>query len=135
VWLGRWVEWLLTPRRTGEFNFNDIAFDDIVWVHTAMVGTPFLLLALYSSGAPRPGPTPGNASPGSGRAAILGVLVTCLVWGYYYYDGYAYQRDQRTTGADFGVAFLVLGSPLIVACAMIIGVASARLGRRPRGGR
>lgn len=55
-------------------------------------------------------------------AGALGVVCTLLVWGAFYYEGYAYWAEQKTSGVPMGSACMMLLSPAVVGVAMVVGL-------------
>ena len=76
----------------------------IFLVQVVLVATPFVILAL--------------AGVRDRVPWILGGVLTAALWGYYLFDGIRYP------GVNFGLAFLMLVSPVIIsgACLVAAGV-------------
>lgn len=45
---------------------------------------------------------------------LVGVALTVAFWGYYLFTGVRYQLSGDRSGVDFGLAFAMLLSPLII---------------------
>ena len=104
------VFWRITNRsRPGD--------GDALLVQLGLAALPFVVLAVL-----------GTLAAGTSRArmaaGIAGTVMACALWGYYYVDGYQYWRAHLAPGTtpgggvDFGVAFLMLFSPVLVGLAM-----------------
>jgi hypothetical protein len=92
------------------------------WVaNSAMAAAPFLALAYWGSCRSL---TPQAAHFGRSLAAIgaLGTVLTSLFWGAFYYEGYTYWAEHKTSGVPMGSACLMVLSPLIVGAAMVFGL-------------
>ncbi len=90
--------------------------DVLLW-QLAVTALPFVVLAV-------PGTLVARASRSWMAAGIAGAVMACALWGYYYVNGYRYWRDHLARGTrpgggvDFGVAFLMLASPVLVGLTM-----------------
>jgi hypothetical protein len=104
------VFWRITNRsRPGD--------GDVLLWQLGLTALPFVVLAVLGTLAP-------DTSRARMAAGIAGSVMACALWGYYYVDGYRYWRDHLAPGTppgggvDFGVAFLMLFSPVLIGMAM-----------------
>ena len=51
---------------------------------------------------------------------IMGGALTAALWGYYLFDGIRYQLSGDRSGVNFGLAFLMLASPVIISGACLV---------------
>lgn len=61
---------------------------------------------------------------------LVGVALTVAFWGYYLVTGVRYQLSDDRSGVDFGLAFAMLFSPLVI-FAICFAVAKAGTRGRP----
>jgi len=118
---GQWF-WAATERSPPEGG-------SITLFQLALTAAPFLILALLATVA-------REAGAAFTVAAIAGAVMSAGLWLAYYFAGYVYWRDHLRPGsdgggggADFGVMFLLLFSPLFVGGAMFLAFRVARLRR------
>ena len=76
-------------------------------VQAALVSVPFIAVAL--TGTLRKAPW------------LVGLALTVILWGYYLYEGVSYQWRPDGTGADIGLGFMMLASPVVIT-AICLGV-------------
>ena len=46
---------------------------------------------------------------------LVGLALTAAFWGYYLFEGISYQLSGDRSGVDFGLAFLMMLSPVVIA--------------------
>lgn len=103
-----------------------------IWMcNSALVAAPFAFLAVRATSAAKQQVSPG-ISRFYGSASVVGMIVTLLAWGVFYYDGYSYWTEHRTSGANIGMGCFMLVSPVLVAMAMLAGGAAYSAIRRWR---
>jgi hypothetical protein len=93
---------------------------DVWMMHSAIVAAPFVFLAARASSAAKQ-LTASELRRSFVGASVVGVLVTLVVWGVYYHDGYTYWAERRTSGANIGLGCFMLLSPIVVVIAMLVG--------------
>lgn len=49
----------------------------------------------------------------------VGLGLTAAFWGYYLFEGVIYQLSDATSGVNFGLAFLLMLSPVIISAACL----------------
>jgi len=119
VWLGTWVVCVATDR-VGVFPH----LVDGMWLQSLLVAMPFAALALHARvHRTLPRPTPRAYT----RAAVAGVAVSALAWGWFHWNVYEYWTHRPGTGADMGLGCVMLLSPGIVLATMLV---VARIERR-----
>jgi hypothetical protein len=52
---------------------------------------------------------------------LVGLALTVILWGYYLFEGVSYQWHPDGTGADIGLGFMMLASPVVIT-AICLGV-------------
>ena len=114
VWGAGSLFWILTershviPQITGTWVIN-----------SAMVAVPFCFLAAWEARASRV--QDDRFCRSFIGAGALGALCTLVFWGAFYYEGYSYWANRKTSGVNMGAACLMLLSPLAVIAVMVVG--------------
>jgi hypothetical protein len=121
VYAGDWAFWTVTDR---PYRFNEEP--DILFIRAVLVLVPFLLLAVKATFKNEK--TSNQTKSTLLQAALIGIGLNLLFWGYYYYDGYIYWRDQPGTGANIGLGILMLLSPLLIGYTMYLPLRKAQRG-------
>lgn len=92
------------------------------WIaNSAMTAAPFLALAYWGS-CRALNPQPHHFGRSLAAAGALGAVFTFLIWGAFYYEGYTYWAEHRTSGVPMGSACWMVLSPAIVGVAMLVGL-------------
>ncbi|HUR21687.1 MAG TPA: hypothetical protein VMZ90_12805 [Vicinamibacterales bacterium] len=91
---------------------------DVSMMQSIIVALPFVFLAGVAPLQLRRHPAAGPRA--LALAAAIGFVVTAAIWGMYYYDGYLYWKNGRTSGANIGAGLLMLASPVIVGLLMTL---------------
>ncbi|NJD09197.1 MAG: hypothetical protein FIB01_01740 [Gemmatimonadetes bacterium] len=86
---------------------------DVLPMQALLAALPFLVLARAGSKGAAASPPAAFAA-----AALAGLAVTLPLWGLYYYDGYRYWKYHLSGGANIGLGWLMLASPLLAGIAM-----------------
>ncbi|MFY9343307.1 MAG: hypothetical protein WAT39_12500 [Planctomycetota bacterium] len=125
VWIGGALFFIASdrahviPQLTGVWTFN-----------SALVAAPFALLAMRAAARAKQPAIPGFRRYCIG-ASGAGMLATFLVWGVFYYEGYTYWAERKTSGANIGLGCFMVFSPILVWLAMFAG--GAAFGARREG--
>jgi len=110
VYLQEWLFWRVTyrPERFGENPIPQVE-------RAALVAIPFLILAIRVSWKSQFQDIKKSTVL---SAALLGITLNFLLYGYAFYDGYVYWRDRPGTGANIGLGILMLLSPIWISLVM-----------------
>ena len=120
AWVGEYVFWAATNRA---FVFSQLL--GVRLFDSALVALPFVLLALHAE--QRAKNTPLQAVRRFYvRASIAGIAVTLCAWAVYFWDGYTYWAQKKTSGANIGLGCFMLLSPLLVLLAMRVAAIGYR---------
>jgi len=120
VWVGAYVFWAATNRA-----WVFMQEPGVLVFQSALVALPFVLLALHAERRAKNTPLQG-VRRSYVRASVAGVAVTLCAWAYYFWDGYTYWAEKKTSGADFGLGCFMLLSPLLVLLAMRVAAIGHR---------
>lgn len=115
IWLG---EYLFSSFFNMEFNMIDEVQPRII--RTILVYIPFgilLLISLIKIKAKKG----GDLYKRFLGAYTVGMITSILLWGYYFYEGYAYIAYEKTGGANIGLGILLLFSPCFILVLMGLG--------------
>lgn len=120
LWVGPWLLWSLTdrpsryPQGYGAWLFL-----------TVLAMVPFVVLARAGQvQEERHGPSVTRS--GLIGAAVAGVGLFFVLWGLLYYNSYLHWKSPWRGGFNFGLAFIMLASPIWVGLAMLGGFFAAR---------
>ena len=120
VYLAGPLFWRLTQRPERALEDAGTAF-----VQACLTGAAFFALTLVAAAKRIRGTLDAGVARALRVAAAAGIVVTLLLWGLYYWDGYVYWRDAGTGGANIGLGVLMLVLPVLAGLPMAVAYAAS----------
>ena len=120
VWLGSYLFWHATERP-----HVFLREPGVLVVQSMLAASPFVFLAWRATSQHRRGVAVSKRR--HLRASIAGLAVTLLFWGYFFWEGYTYWAEKKTSGANIGLGCFMFLSPAIVLLAMLAAAGRRRV--------